>query len=102
MRREALLEAARYLKDEPALAFDVLMDLTAADYLKFGASQSSAPRLATPSPLPYYMTPKPVAEIFVEEMLASEDEPAVNTPVEVESVKSADELAPPPKMPKSS
>ncbi|MDP3768898.1 MAG: NADH-quinone oxidoreductase subunit C, partial [Dehalococcoidia bacterium] len=64
LRREALFDAARYLKEEPGLAFNVLMDLTAVDYLKFGAAQSSAPRLATPSPLPYYMTAKPSAEAW--------------------------------------
>jgi NADH/F420H2 dehydrogenase subunit C len=40
------------------------MDVTAVDYLKFGASLSSAPSLSTPSPLPYYMAPKPMAEAW--------------------------------------
>jgi NADH-quinone oxidoreductase subunit C len=33
--RSALLDALRFCRDEPGLAFDVLMDLTAADYLKY-------------------------------------------------------------------
>jgi NADH-quinone oxidoreductase subunit C len=33
--RTALVDVLRFCRDEPALAFDVLMDLTAADYLKY-------------------------------------------------------------------
>jgi len=33
--RAALVDALRFCRDEPALAFDVLMDLTAADYLTY-------------------------------------------------------------------
>jgi NADH-quinone oxidoreductase subunit C len=33
--RGVLLDALRFCRDEPALRFDVLMDLTAADYLKY-------------------------------------------------------------------
>jgi len=64
IRHEGLLEVARFLKDDPSMAFDCLMDLTCVDYLKFGASLSSAPTLATPSPLPYYMKPKPTEEAW--------------------------------------
>ena len=64
IKREGLLELMRLLRDEPSMAFDFLMDLTCVDYLKFGQAQRSAPRLATPSPLPYYMTPKPVTETW--------------------------------------
>ena len=64
LRREGLLPVARFLKDDPALQCDFLMDLSAVDYLKFGTSQSSAPTLTTPSPLPYYMEPKPVTETW--------------------------------------
>jgi NADH-quinone oxidoreductase subunit C len=64
LKREALIEVARFLRDDPAARFDVLMDLSAVDYLRFGTSQSSRPALATPSPLPYYMTPKPVSETW--------------------------------------
>ena len=64
LKREGLLEVARFLRDEPAMACDFLMDLTCVDYKKFGTSQGSSPTLATPSPLPYYMRPKLVAETW--------------------------------------
>jgi NADH-quinone oxidoreductase subunit C len=64
LRREGLLDVARFLRDDPALRFDVLMDVTCVDYLKFGKSLSSAPTLATPAPLPYYMPPKPSGEAW--------------------------------------
>jgi NADH-quinone oxidoreductase subunit C len=64
IKREGLVELARFLRDDPAMRFDFLMDLTCVDYLTFGTSQSSAPTLTTPSPLPYYMNPKPVTEIW--------------------------------------
>jgi NADH-quinone oxidoreductase subunit C len=35
VERAAVLDVLRCCRDEPALAFDVLMDLTAADYLKY-------------------------------------------------------------------
>ena len=62
IKREGLLEVARFLKEDERMSFDFLMDLTCIDYKTFGSAQGSAPTLATPSPLPYYMTPKPVAE----------------------------------------
>ena len=71
LKREGLLDVARFLKNDPAMAFDLLMDLTCLDYLKFGKSQASAPTLTTPSPLPYFMKPKPVAETW--ERLVSND-----------------------------
>ena len=55
--REGVLEIARFLKDDPTMRFDFLMDLTCVDYLKFGKTLHSAPTLATPSPLPYYVKP---------------------------------------------
>lgn len=64
LKREGLLDVARVLRDDPPMRFDFLMDLTAVDYLKFGTSQSSSPTLVTPSPLPYYMTSKPVTETW--------------------------------------
>ena len=64
MKREGLLEVARFLKDGPSTACDVLMDLSCLDYLKFGKVLSSSPTLATPSPLPYYMEPKAIAEVW--------------------------------------
>jgi len=36
LRKEILLEAARFLKEEPSLQMNFLVDLTAVDYLKFG------------------------------------------------------------------
>ena len=62
VRREGLLAVARLLRDDPLMRFDILMDVTCVDYLKFGRSQSSAPTLATPAPLPYYMQSKADAE----------------------------------------
>ena len=58
VKREGLLEIAGFLKTDPEAAFDFLMDVSCTDYLKFGKALSSAPLLATPSPLPYYMKPK--------------------------------------------
>ena len=72
VQRGGLLEVARFLRDEPPMSFDFLMDLTCVDYLTFGRSQASRPTLATPSPLPYYMTPKPVTETW--QRLVSDDE----------------------------
>ena len=64
IKREGLLGLARMLRDDPSVAMDVLMDLSCVDYLKFGKTQGSAPTLATPSPLPYYMQPKAVTETW--------------------------------------
>ncbi len=72
IKREALLEVAGFLRDDPAMGFDLLMDLTAVDHLKFGTSSHSAPTLATPSPLPYYMDSKPSEERW--ERLVSNDD----------------------------
>ena len=62
IKREGLLDVARFLKGRAAMAFDFLMDLTCVDYLKFGKTLHSAPTLATPSPLPYYMNSAPASE----------------------------------------
>ena len=64
IKREALLDVARFLKGDLAMAFDFLMDLSCLDYLKFGKSLGSSPTLATPSPLPYYMKPKMMDETW--------------------------------------
>jgi NADH-quinone oxidoreductase subunit C len=40
--RAALLDALRFCRDEPTLRFDVLMDLTAADYLKYPGREDGA------------------------------------------------------------
>jgi NADH-quinone oxidoreductase subunit C len=42
LRRESLLEVARFLKDDPALLMNFLMDLTAVDYSTFGKSPRRA------------------------------------------------------------
>jgi NADH-quinone oxidoreductase subunit C len=39
VERGTALDALRFCRDEPALGFDVLMDLTAADYLKYPGRQ---------------------------------------------------------------
>jgi NADH-quinone oxidoreductase subunit C len=72
IKRDGLMSVARFLREDPAMDFDFLMDLTCVDYLKFGKSLGSAPTLATPSPLPYYMTPRPVTETW--DRLVSGDE----------------------------
>ena len=72
IHREGLLEVARFLRDDPGMAFDFLIDLTCVDYLRFGRMQQSAPTLATPSPLPYSMKPKPMTETW--QRLVSNDE----------------------------
>jgi NADH-quinone oxidoreductase subunit C len=71
LAREALLEAARALRDDPAFGFDLLLDLCGVDYSTFETVRMSAPTLATPSPLPYYMKPKAVKETW--ERLVSHD-----------------------------
>ena len=62
VKRDGLLEVMQWLRDDAAASCDVLMDLSAVDYLKFGRVQHSAPTLATPAPLPYYMDAKPDSE----------------------------------------
>ncbi len=42
LRREFLLEVARFLKDDPAFKMNFLMDLTAVDYSTFGKSPAPA------------------------------------------------------------
>ena len=42
LRREFLLEVARFLKEDPALRMNFLMDLTAVDYSAFGKSPAPA------------------------------------------------------------
>ncbi len=42
LRREFLLEVARFLKDDPAMKMNFLMDLTAVDYSTFGKSPAPA------------------------------------------------------------
>ena len=42
LRREFLIEVARYLKEDPALQMNYLMDLTAVDYSAFGKKPAPA------------------------------------------------------------
>jgi NADH-quinone oxidoreductase subunit C len=42
LRRESLLEVARFLKEDPALRMNFLMDLSAVDYSAFGKSPTRA------------------------------------------------------------
>ncbi len=42
LRRDFLLEVARFLKEDPALKMNFLMDLTAVDYSTFGKSPAPA------------------------------------------------------------
>ena len=39
VRREALLEIVRFLKEDPEMDFNILMDLSAVDYLSFGETK---------------------------------------------------------------
>ncbi len=42
LRRESLLEVARFLKEDPALEMNFLIDLTAVDYSAFGKAPAPA------------------------------------------------------------
>ena len=42
LRRESLVDVARFLKEDPGLAMDFLMDLTAVDYSAFGETREMA------------------------------------------------------------
>ena len=59
LKPEGLREVCAWLRDEPGMAFAMLMDATAVDYLAFGKTQAASPTLRTPSPLPYFMKPQP-------------------------------------------
>ncbi|HAM41960.1 MAG TPA: NADH-quinone oxidoreductase subunit C [Candidatus Omnitrophica bacterium] len=71
LKREGLGEVCAWLRDEPGMRFNVLMDMTAVDYLTFGKTAASEPMLRTPSPLPYFMKPKPQTETW--ERLVDDD-----------------------------
>jgi len=64
IKPEGLLRICGFLKNEPKAAFNFLIDITCVDYLAFGKSQHSAPTLATPSPLPYFMNSVPSNETW--------------------------------------
>jgi len=44
IRREKLIDACRALRDDPALAFEQLMDLCGVDYLDYGRESEDGPR----------------------------------------------------------
>ena len=58
LKREGLLEVARFLKEDPSGAIDFLMDATCVDYLSFDTAVQSAPSTKTPAPLPSFMKPR--------------------------------------------
>ncbi len=62
--RDEVVAVCRFLRDDPRTALDVLMDVSCVDYLKFGRWAANAPSTTTPSPLPYFMPPKPAAEAW--------------------------------------
>jgi NADH-quinone oxidoreductase subunit C len=65
LRREGLVEVCRFLRDDPSMAMDFLIDLSCVDYHKFGKRvPENKPGLVTPSPLPYFMKPKPTREAW--------------------------------------
>ncbi|MBI4354021.1 MAG: NADH-quinone oxidoreductase subunit C, partial [Candidatus Omnitrophica bacterium] len=64
LKRDGLVEVCTWLRDDPGMAFNFLMDVSCVDYLTFGHTQASVPSLQTPSPLPYFMKPKPVTETW--------------------------------------
>ena len=64
VKREGVRALCQFLRDDAEHLFDYLMDLSCVDYLTFGETPASAPTLRTPSPLPYFMTPKPTAETW--------------------------------------
>ena len=58
LKREGLLDVARFLKENSECHFEMLMDLPCVDYLKFDQVLFNAPTTVTPSPLPFFMKPK--------------------------------------------
>ena len=59
LKGEGLREVARFLKEDPAAVCNFLTDVSCIDYLTFDQTAQSAPTTATPSPLPFFMKPKP-------------------------------------------
>ena len=62
--KDEVVAICRFLRDDPRTAFTMLMDLSCVDYLKFGRWALSMPTTTTPSPLPYFMKPKPETETW--------------------------------------
>src|SRR5260370_36496354 len=66
LRRTFLLEVARFLKEDPALQMNYLMDMTAVDYSTFGKrpapaffSSSGVAGRTPPPPFAYDSRPRP-------------------------------------------
>lgn len=76
--REAIAGVLRYCRDEPDLAFDVLMDLTAVDYLTF-RGREDGPRFE----VVYHLTSIGHNHRLRLKVRVDEDEPVVPTAVEV-------------------
>ena len=51
VRRESILEVLRFLKESPELRFEMLMDLTAVDYLKYRTGNAAGPAFVAQEPL---------------------------------------------------
>jgi NADH-quinone oxidoreductase subunit C len=76
VERTALADALRFCRDEPALAFDMLTDLTAADYLKF-PGREDGPRFE----VVYQLTSLPHNHRLRVKVRVDEDDPVVPTAV---------------------
>ena len=76
IERTALVDALRFCRDEPALAFDMLTDLTAADYLRF-PGREDGPRFE----VVYQLTSLPHNHRLRVKVRVDEDDPVVPTAV---------------------
>jgi NADH-quinone oxidoreductase subunit C len=76
VERTALVEALRFCRDEPALAFDMLTDLTAADYLKY-PGREDGPRFE----VVYQLYSLPHNHRLRVKVRVDEDDPVVPTAV---------------------
>jgi NADH-quinone oxidoreductase subunit C len=78
VERAAVLDVLRCCRDEPALAFDVLMDLTAADYLKY-RGREDGPRFE----VVYHLYSLPHNQRVRLKVRVDEDDAVVPTAVEL-------------------
>ena len=76
VERTALVDILEFCRDEPALAFDMLTDLTAADYLKF-PGREDGPRFE----VVYQLTSLPHNHRLRVKVRVDEDDPVVPTAV---------------------
>jgi NADH-quinone oxidoreductase subunit C len=74
--REALADVLRVCRDDPALAFDMLMDLTAVDYLKY-PGREDGPRFE----VVYHLYSLPHNHRLRLKVRVAEDEPVVPSAV---------------------